>query len=336
MIISHVCIKHIMVYSKDYSYMNYRLLFPIFIFLSFLWGCKEKQSRPVAKSTQEVIAEIDSLLSVNNSAVTLESVDLYHALYLNFSVEHLIANNDSFSYFIFRNKEVENSTAIILPSEVNRFTNDLDSLLKMVSTPVSYKKSFSISNNGGLFVTASTDGTGEWKISVDLRLQRHSQCFVTKEYIEYVINTLKSCVDEHGCMKSSDYIAGAELFYSSFDKSFLARIDSMQEVIKTKSGLRYKVVKDIQGKQATLSNVVKFKTTVIEPESIYEKKVSVVSTSFNSLLSGVSEGLQLMSVGDIFILYIPSRLGLGEFGNCIVGIPPMTPLVYEVELLSIN
>ena len=54
----------------------------------------------------------------------------------------------------------------------------------------------------------------------------------------------------------------------------------------------------------------------------------------NGVIKGWTEGLQLMSEGARYKLYIPSDLAYGPGGNRAIG--PNETLVFDVELLEIN
>jgi peptidylprolyl isomerase len=50
------------------------------------------------------------------------------------------------------------------------------------------------------------------------------------------------------------------------------------------------------------------------------------------MIEGFKEGLSLLSVGDKATLFLPYELAYGESGNR--GIPPMSNLIFEVEIVS--
>lgn len=56
----------------------------------------------------------------------------------------------------------------------------------------------------------------------------------------------------------------------------------------------------------------------------------------NGVISGWTEGVQLMVVGEKRRFWIPSDLGYGERGAAGGLIPPGATLVFDVELLGIN
>ena len=56
--------------------------------------------------------------------------------------------------------------------------------------------------------------------------------------------------------------------------------------------------------------------------------------TFNGLIPGWMEGLRLMRPGDVWMLYIPSKLGYGANGAG--PIPPNSPLVFKIELVAVH
>ena len=294
-------------------------------------GCTNSLTSTEEMSMQDKIAFIDSIISQNsNYQISIESVDLYGTFGVSFSAERLITDKDSICFFIFRNKE-KNSHAIILPTEVDRLCSKLDSIFSIVSDPINYKKSCTISNNGGFSVTAVTNEDYDWNIYIDLSLQNSDRCRINKEYLQYLITTLKTCIDEKGQMKTSEQLTKDELYLSHNDKEFFSKIDINDSIQRTKSGLRYKIVKDKQGSRPDKSSKVKFKCTTINPINgeIIDSSTNFVYLDYT--LPGFKEGVQLMSVGSKYILYIPSYLAHGS--REMTRMKPFTPLIFEVELL---
>jgi len=120
---------------------------------------------------------------------------------------------------------------------------------------------------------------------------------------------------------------------------FLQENASAEGVKTTKSGLQYKVLKAGSGAKPTLNDVVKvnyegklLNDTVFD--SSY-KRGQPVSFPLKSVIPGWQEGLQLMSVGSKYRLFIPAKLAYGEQGAGNV-IGPNAVLKFDVELLSIE
>lgn len=111
-----------------------------------------------------------------------------------------------------------------------------------------------------------------------------------------------------------------------------------EDVVVLSSGLQYKVVKQGTGKkpgrtskvrchyEGTLTNGIKF-------DSSYDRNEPAVF-GLNQVIKGWTEGLQLMSEGSIYELYIPYQLAYGEAGAH-GSIPPCAALVFKVELLEV-
>ncbi len=66
---------------------------------------------------------------------------------------------------------------------------------------------------------------------------------------------------------------------------------------------------------------------------VFDKNQNI-SFPLDKVISGWTEGLQLMTPGATFKFYIPSHLAYGERGSS--GIPPYSILIFEVELLEVK
>jgi len=119
---------------------------------------------------------------------------------------------------------------------------------------------------------------------------------------------------------------------------FLADNKVKKEVGTTPSGLQYKILKTGKGgrKPRTTDKVkVHYEGKLIDGtifDSSYERG-EPTTFGLGQVIKGWTEGLQLMSVGDKYRLYIPSELAYGKRGQR--GIPSNAVLVFDVELLDI-
>lgn len=121
-------------------------------------------------------------------------------------------------------------------------------------------------------------------------------------------------------------------------KVFLMENKSKDGVMTTESGLQYKVLRESDGAKPTALNTVKvnYEGKLIDGtifDSSYERG-EPISFRLDQVIKGWTEGLQLMSVGSMYELYIPSELGYGD--RSIPGIPAGSVLVFKVELLGIE
>jgi len=120
---------------------------------------------------------------------------------------------------------------------------------------------------------------------------------------------------------------------------FLAKNKSVEGVIETASGLQYQILQKGEGaEQPTARSKVKvhYHGTLLDG-TVFDSSVerdSPISFGLNQVISGWTEGVQLMVVGDKFKFFIPSTLG---YGNSAAGkIAPGSLLIFEVELLAIQ
>ena len=121
-------------------------------------------------------------------------------------------------------------------------------------------------------------------------------------------------------------------------EAFLNRNKLRPEVTTTASGLQYEVVKEGTGRRPTASDTVRchYEGTLIDGtvfDSSYRRGMPA-EFGLRQVISGWTEGVQLMKEGAIFKFYIPYNLAYGEHGAG-ADIPPYAALIFKVELIKV-
>lgn len=120
---------------------------------------------------------------------------------------------------------------------------------------------------------------------------------------------------------------------------FLAQNKARAGVKATASGLQYEVMhKGFGGARPKASSKVKvhYHGTLIDG-TVFDSSVQrgePAEFGLNGVIPGWTEGLQLMSIGDKFKLFVPPALAYGP--RAAGRIPPNSVLIFEVELLAVN
>ncbi len=124
------------------------------------------------------------------------------------------------------------------------------------------------------------------------------------------------------------------------DAEFMRRMAAQPGVRTLPSGLEYKVLQSgdphgtppapgdqlVLNYEGKLSDGATFDST--------EQQGGMARLPFEGLIPGWMEGLRLMRPGDVWMLYIPSRLGYGAKGQG--PIPPNAPLSFRIELIAVH
>lgn len=119
---------------------------------------------------------------------------------------------------------------------------------------------------------------------------------------------------------------------------FLAENAERDGVEVTESGLQYEVLESGDGETPGPEDTVEvnYEGMLLDGtvfDSSFERGESV-SFQVNQVVKGWQEALQLMSVGDSWMLYIPADLAYGEHGQGPIG--PNEMLTFRVELLGVE
>lgn len=121
-------------------------------------------------------------------------------------------------------------------------------------------------------------------------------------------------------------------------QAFLEENKKRDGVVVTESGLQYEILTDGDGEKPTAEQTVEvhYHGTLVDG-TVFDSSVSrgeTISFPVKGVIPGWVEGLQLMSVGSKWKLFIPANLG---YGNSPQGpIPAGSTLIFEVELISIK
>ena len=136
-------------------------------------------------------------------------------------------------------------------------------------------------------------------------------------------------------MEADSMQSGAETMQQGID--FLAENSKKPGIKITSSGLQYEVITEAGGAKPSARDIVRvhYEGSLIDG-TVFDSSYNwgePVEFPLNGVISGWTEGLQLMSVGSKYRFYIPSELGYGSRGTG--PIPANSVLIFEVELLDI-
>ena len=122
-------------------------------------------------------------------------------------------------------------------------------------------------------------------------------------------------------------------------EAFMAEFAKQDGVVKTESGIMYKVLKKGDGKKPTAQDrvVVNYEGKLIDGtvfDSSY-KRGKPATFGVMQVIPGWQEVLQLMPTGSTYDVAIPPNLAYGQRGSP-GGIPPNATLQFKVELIEIQ
>lgn len=120
---------------------------------------------------------------------------------------------------------------------------------------------------------------------------------------------------------------------------FLAENKKREGVTELPSGLQYEVLSEGDGPKPTAYNKVTchYHGTLING-TIFDSSVQRGKSAtfpLNAVISGWTEGLQLMATGSKYRFFIPPHLAYGD-RHVSAEIGPNSTLIFDVELLGIN
>ena len=122
-------------------------------------------------------------------------------------------------------------------------------------------------------------------------------------------------------------------------REFLEETAKNDSVVQTKSGLQYMVLKEGTGvKPGPTDKVTVHYTGKLIDGTVFDSSVEngePVTFPLDGVIPGWTEGLQLMSEGSKYRLFIPSELAYGSKGAGDKILPNST-LIFDVELIKVE
>ena len=112
------------------------------------------------------------------------------------------------------------------------------------------------------------------------------------------------------------------------------------DIKQTGSGLRYVILKKTDGKfpEAGMEAKTQYKISLLDGTEVYKTEkdeLDIFRIDKSDMESGIHEGIKLMHVGEKAKLVFPSHLAHGLVGD-FQKIPPLSPLVVDIELIGIE
>lgn len=212
---------------------------------------------------------------------------------------------------------------VIVAAPVNVLTNGVDSM--------SYALGLNVGADFGKNIKAIPGG----KSNVDLLIKgfatamKGDSALMTPEFAnEFFKNYISAAQAKDADAKKGD------------GEKFLVENKTKEGVITTESGLQYQVLTPAEGPKPKATDSVKvhyqgFLLDGTKFDSSVDRGEPIVFP-LNQVIPGWTEGVQLMSVGSKYKLFVPYTLGYGEKGAGNGAIPGFATLIFEVELLEIK
>ena len=154
--------------------------------------------------------------------------------------------------------------------------------------------------------------------------------------IRTMLTEQKAKTSYHCNLAESKYDNGAE--NKAEGAEFLLQNAKKAHIVTTASGLQYEILIAGTGttKPSATDNVtVHYKGSTLDGKEFDSSYSRGEPTSFplNRVITGWTEGVQLMTVGAKYRFYIPAALAYGSQGNG--PISPNATLIFDIELLKI-
>lgn len=202
------------------------------------------------------------------------------------------------------------------------------------------KQAYAFGANVGEFVEKRLSEQAQYGISMDsdLIIKGFTDSIHKTSLLETAeIQTLVKAMEESMREKMAAQAAAVGETNLAAGTAYLAENAKREGVLVTDSGLQYEVLTQGEGAKPVAADTVKvhYKGTLLdgtEFDSSYSRGEPAVFP-LARVITGWTEGVQLMNVGSKFKFVIPSDLAYGERNTGII--TTNSTLIFEVELLDI-
>ena len=155
-----------------------------------------------------------------------------------------------------------------------------------------------------------------------------------EEAVKVRANLAKKLQDDRAAKVAAEASKNAEE-----GKEFLKNNLKNKGVKATSSGLQYKVITSGKGRRPSAMDkvTVHYRGTLINGKEFdsSHKRNKPLTLPLSGVISGWTEGVQLMNVGSKYQFFIPANLAYGKKGaGGLIG--PDSTLIFEIELLEIK
>ena len=122
-------------------------------------------------------------------------------------------------------------------------------------------------------------------------------------------------------------------------EDYLAQNAKREGIVTLPSGLQYQVLREGNGRKPKATDQVKchYEGFLVDG-TVFDSSVQrgePATFGLDQVITGWTEGLQLMQEGAKYRFFIPYRLGYGERGAG-ASIPPYSALIFDVELIEVK
>ncbi len=200
------------------------------------------------------------------------------------------------------------------PTQLAKEKADADTLQYALGVYVvkSLQKNGVVINNPSIFQKAVEDVLGKKKL------------MISEVSVESRINQFQNAISsEKGLM---------------MEQRLFAELSKRDDVVRMPSGVNYAVVVKGQGRNPEPEDTVVINIVGTLPDGTVFINSDKDKQSFlilvKDLVLGLQDAVLRMKEGSVWRVFVPASLGFGATGNALV--PPYTPLVYDIGLVTVR